>query len=94
MYLIQNAPPLKSKKSLSIIKMLWHCRQNDPLRYEKRGKEHEQTLLLKQMHELFKGEEKNSPLLIIFYIFKQNRGGNIGKKNYLTTYQGGEPQKD
>ena len=47
------------------------CRQNDPLRYEKRGKKHEQTLLLKEKLELFKGEDKNSPLLIIFYFLNK-----------------------
>ena len=55
------------------------CRQNDPLRYEKRGKEHEQTLLLKQKHKQFKGEEKNSQLLMILIFLNKTVEGILAK---------------
>ena len=42
-----------------------------------------------QKLELFKGEEKNSPLLIIFYFLNKTEGVILAKKPYLTTYQGG-----
>ena len=93
MYLIQSAPRSRVKKAYLFVKMLWQCRQNDPLRYEKRGKEHEQTLLLKQKHELFKGEEKNSQLLMILNFLNKTVEGILAK--YPTgglTRGGGTPK--
>ena len=78
-YLIQNAPRSRVKKAYLFVKMPWQCRQNDPLRYEKRGKEHEQTLLLKQKHKQFKGEEKNSQLLMILIFLNKTVEGILAK---------------
>ena len=92
-YFIQTHPRSRVKKAYLFVKMAWQCRQNDPLRYEKRGKEHEQTLLFKQKHKLFKGEEKSSQLLMMLNFLNKTVEGILAKYPTERLTRGGAPLK-